>query len=282
MNVISLCSKLAGILLAIGFAGTACAGEFKYSIPPGWRDLLMTMGSQDTSAIPREAVADAASGTFAVYAFDPANTTEKRIGASFNAVEAPTTGRLTEAAMESYAVDMAKQMRAAGLTAGYVDSGVISMNGAEVGRVTLDVESEQGGSRRLVQYLITGKKSSAALTYAAPKDEFARYVPVFNASVRATTGGYTAGGFNWRQTIAVGVFAGICGLLVAFVKGRAAKRDAAVAASADDGQAVAAAPVKAPAAPQAKPKSYVWTCPGCGKPVPLRIDQCRCGTAKPA
>jgi hypothetical protein len=182
--------------------------------------------------------------------------------------------------MESYAVEIAAQMRAAGLTAGLVDSGVISMNGADVGTVTLDLDSEQGGSRRLLQFMITGQKSSTVLTYAAPKDQFAQYLPAFRASARATQGGATAGGFSWKQMFAVGAFCGFVGLIIAFLRNRLAgtKHGEALEGAI---QAATGRPA-APAAPPAKKVSYVWTCPGCGKPVPLRIDQCRCGTAKPA
>ncbi len=119
------------------------------------------------------------------------------------------------------------------------------------------------------------------LTYSAPKDEFAKYLPVFRASARATQGGYAASsGFNWKQTLAVGAFAGFVGLIIAVLRKALAgsKKGEALEGAI---QAATGRPA-APAAPPAKKVSYVWTCPGCGKPVPLRIDQCRCGTAKPA
>jgi len=278
---ITLPARLAGILVALGIASGAWAGEFKYTMPPGWRDLLLTMGSQDTSAVPPQAIAEASSGRFAAYAIDPAGSTATKTGAMFNAVEGPEAGRITENMVDGYSAEMATQMRSLGLRVGIAEARLISMNGADVGMVTLDVDSEQGGPRMLVQFLMNGRKSSAVLTYSAPKDEYARYLPAFRASARATSGAYTPGGFNWKQTLAVGAFAGFVGLVIALLRKRLAGSSKGEAL--EEAIRVATGKPAAAATPPPKRKqSYVWTCPGCGNPVPLRIDQCRCGTAKPA
>jgi hypothetical protein len=277
-----IATRLAGIVLAAGIATCAGAGEFQYSIPAGWRDVLKS--SQDASGIPQRMLTEAATGRFAVYAVDPSNTTPDKPGSTFNAVETPgPVGRITDMGLDSYSAELVAQIRAAGLKAGLVDVNVVSMNGVDVGMVTIDTDTEDGGNRRLLQFLFSGKKSGTVLTYAAPKDQFAQYLPVFRASARATQGGYAASSFNWRQTLAVGAFAAFVGLVIALLrkflagtKGGEALEEAIKAATGRPATPAAPAPLPA------KKVSYVWTCPGCGKPVPLRIDQCRCGTAKPA
>ena len=100
-----------GILIAIALGGEASAGEFTYSIPDGWRDLRRT-SEQDTSRIPPKMLEDAASGGFAAYAIDPSDTTDKKPGANFNAVETPSAGRMTEAGIDGYCADLALQIEA--------------------------------------------------------------------------------------------------------------------------------------------------------------------------
>jgi len=278
---------LAGIFLATVATQANAASEFQYSIPPGWRDLRLALtpanGNKDVNDIPQQLMVDAMSGRFAAVAVDPDGTTYQRAGATFNAKEAPTTGLLTLDAMKKGATDLVAQFEAAGLPATLVEVKMVKLNGVNVGMTTIDVESVWG-SRRLLQYLITGHKSLTVLSYAAPKADFSRYLSTFEASARATKGGYNYGSFNWESVfVSAGIGAlvfGVAGLIMGFVR---KQRDAAAAGAADGGEAVARAPARSSSAsPQKKSSKYVWTCTACGNPVPMRIDQCRCGAAKAA
>jgi hypothetical protein len=279
---------LAGIFLAILATQAIAASEFQYSIPPGWRDLhaAIAPGADDhlTDDIPQALMRDAANRQFAVVAVDPAGTTYQRAGATFNAKEAQTTGKLTPEAMTKGATDLVAQFEKAGLPATLVEAKLAKLNGVNVGVITIDVESTWG-NRRLLQYLITGHKSLTVLSFAAPKADFDRYLPVFEASARATKGGYNYGSFNWDSVFVSGGIGGlvavVAGSIIAYFRKR---RDAEAASVAeDDGPAIATATTRAPAAPALKKSSkYTWACPSCGNPVPSRLDQCRCGAPKPA
>jgi hypothetical protein len=279
---------LAGIFLAILATQAIAASEFQYSIPPGWTDLRAAIvpGSDDhlTDNIPQALMRDAENRQFVVVAVDPVGTTYQRAGATFNAKEAQTTGKLTLDEMKKGAADLVAHFEAAGLPATLVETKVVKLNGVNVGTITIDVESTWG-NRRLLQYLITGHKSLTVLSFAAPKADFDRYLPVFEASARATKGGYNHGSFDWERVFVAGGIGGlisvVAGSILAYVRKR---RDAEAAIPEGDGEpAIAMATSKAPAAsPMRKSSKYTWTCASCGNPVPLRLDQCRCGGAKPA
>ena len=284
--MISLKSRIAAaIFLAIGLAAQArAASEFQYSIPPGWRDLKFALtpanGNRDVNDIPQQLMVDAMSGRFAAVAVDPNGTTYQKAGATFNAIEAQVTGRLSVEAVNRGASDLISQLTAAGVTATLIDAKLVKLNGVEVGRTIVNIETEKE-NRTLLQYLITGKKSLTVLSYAAPKADFDRYLPTFEASALATRGGYKFG-WNWERTFVAGgigaLIFGAASLIMGYVRKR---RDAEAAENAEPG-GEAVAPARAPAAaPLKKSSKYTWTCPGCGNPVPSRLDQCRCGAAKP-
>jgi hypothetical protein len=280
---------LAGLFLAIGLAAQAhAASEFQYSIPPGWRDLKLALspanGNRDVNDIPQQLLVDTMSGRFAAVAVDPNGTTYQKAGATFNAIEANTTGRMTVEALNRAGADLISQLAAAGFTATLLEARVVKMNGVNVGMTTVDIETEKE-TRRLLQYLITGKKTMAVLSFAAPKADFDRYLPAFEASARATKGGYNYGSWDWERTFVAGGLGALIFGASAFVMGYVRKRRDAEAAvdAGDGGEPVAAAPARAAgASPLKKASKYTWTCPGCGNPVPSRLDQCRCGTGKPA
>jgi hypothetical protein len=132
-----------------------------------------------------------------------------------------------------------------------------------VGMIRFDAKDEKE-NRTLLQYIIPGRKSAAVLTFSTPKPDFDKYLPVFEASARATKGGYESGSFSWVRLVATGGLCALFGVSVALIRKRR--------------NANAGTP---PMSPQKKSSRNVWDCPGCGKPVPIRLEQCRCGTAKP-
>ncbi|HEX7560307.1 MAG TPA: hypothetical protein VF386_13990, partial [Usitatibacter sp.] len=138
--MIALKSRIAaGIFLAMGLAAQAhAASEFQYSIPPGWRDLKFALtpanGNRDVNDIPQQLMVDAMSGRFAAVAVDPNGTTYQKAGATFNAIEAQVTGRLSVEAVNRGASDLISQLTAAGVTATLIDAKLVKLNGVEVGR----------------------------------------------------------------------------------------------------------------------------------------------------
>jgi hypothetical protein len=281
-----LIRNLAAACLAMCLASPASAGEFEYSIPAGWIDLRAAItyaGSRDTSNIPQRLLQDAGGGQYAVAAADPNGSTKDKAGATFNAVEMPGAGRVTIEVVKKGVDELVGQLEAAGLRVSVIDATLTKLNGVNVGMTTIDVDTPRG-TRTLRQYLITGRKNMTVLSYGAPKAEFDRYLPVFEASARATKGGYEAGWFNWKRILVnagIGaLFFGMVGFVMGYVRKR---RDAAEQGeTAGDAQPAASKPGTRSAPPAKKTSRYVWACPGCGNPVPARLDQCRCGTARPA
>lgn len=277
----------AGIFLAIGLATQANAdSEFDYSIPTGWRNLraeVVYAGARykNIENVPPNLLEAAASGQYAVLAIEPKGTTRERVGAVFNAVERPSVGRVTPELVSKLGPDIVAQYTGAGLRASLVESRVVKLNGVNVARFTLDAD---GGteSQSIVQYVIPGRKGVTVLTFLAPKPEFATFLPAFEDSARATLGAHEPPYFKFRWTTLLDVVASLA--LLAFGLGLMHKRRKAKAAREREavdapGKASAAAP---PTLPKKNPAAHVWTCPACGKPVPARLEQCRCGAAKPA
>ncbi len=286
--------RLIRILLALGFAFLLAyafimlfatsrpGGEFQYRLPDGWRDLRKTR-SQPASDLPQQVMADAASGRFAFMAVDPRNTRYDRLGSTFNAVETTTTGRVTEELAREQAAALGAQVKAAGLGFKLVDVKAVKIDGVPATATTAELETPQQ-TRTLLQYVLPGRKIAAVLSYSAPKEEFSRYLPVFEASAQATRGGYDHGSYHWeRGVVAAGIggAVGLCSMLaLQLVRRRRDAQEAAEFAADGEGASVAAAPKPRPLAKSAS--KYVWICPECDKPVPMRLTECRCGGAKPA
>jgi hypothetical protein len=278
---------LLGILAAIGLAAQVHAGEFQYSVPQGWWDVLAPNppeSGRDMTNMPKAMLVEATSGHFKAYAIDPRNTTSKRPGAIFNAVEQPGSVIVTLDEVNKVAASLIEALAAAGRKATIDEYSVFKLDGVPVGMITIDVDDGREEARMLRQYLIPGKKSATVLTYAVSKAEYTSYLAVFEASARATKGA-SNNGYSWQRGLIVGGVGGltfaIASIILALVRRR---RDvAAQAEAAQGGEALAGTAPRASAAPAAKKASkYVWNCPACGNPVPMRLALCRCGAAKPA
>ncbi len=291
---------LFGAALAAGLAMHASAGEFQYSIPQGWWDIAPNGAdrARDMTGVPPAVVNEAASGRFKVYAIDPTNTTGKVPGASFNAVEQPGKVVVTLDEVNKAAAELVEGLAAAGIKASVDEYRVFKVNGVAMGMMTVDLPLG-ANPRMLRQYLIPGKKTATVLTYAAPRYEFHSYLPVFEASASATMGGSPPaldasaratkgasdhGGYTWKRGFTAAGTGGLVGAIVyiVFVLERRRRAVAAQRAATESGEGAAPAPPRAVAPAAQKASKYVWNCPGCGNPVPMRLEQCRCGTAKPA
>jgi len=265
----------AAALLAL--AAQAQAGEFTYILPPGWYDI--TNGAPRNEPIPAFVLQDAASGRYARVAIDPKGTTLEKVGATFNAVESPTTGHLTSDLANKAGLALLTTLRSSKVAANLVSTSVVSMNGVDTGVLTLDVLAPDGW-RRIRQYIIPGHKTTAVLTYGAPKDDFDKSTKVFETAARGTKGGYDPGVFHWGEVFKsgaiAGAVAGIAGAIVAWVRKRR------VAADAPPEPAAVAAGAPPAKTPQRRAVKGLWYCDQCGNPVPSRIDTCRCGGKRPA
>jgi hypothetical protein len=126
---------------------------------------------------------------------------------------------------------------------------------------------------------VPGKNGGTTITFQAPRDDFDKHTAEFDASIRATRGMYDPGVFHWGEFFLSGLIGGavavVAGAVIAFVRKR---RNAAEGVTEDAEEPAKAAPKP----PVRKPSKHVWYCDDCGKPVPMRIEECRCGGKKPA
>jgi hypothetical protein len=274
---------LAALALATGIA-TAHAGEFVYTAPSGWWDLIAPNppeAGRDMTRIPKDMLTEAMSGKFMAYSADPVENAS--YPAMFKAVEQPGTVVVTLDEVNKAAAEMIRALAASGIRATIDEYSVFKLNGVPAGMLTIDLGGT-GNSRMIRQYLIPGKKTATVLSYSIPKYEYARYLPAIEASARATKGAYDNGGYSFKRGGTAFVVGGLVGALgyVVIVLARRRRAIAAQSEATEGGDAVAAAPGARPAPVAKKAAKYVWNCPACGNPVPLRLEQCRCGAAKPA
>ena len=282
-------SVAAAALLA---AVPALAGEFQYAIPAGWIDLKNPSAQLDTSTIPTSLLQDAADFRFAVVAMDPADSTLEKPGATMNVVEVATTAPIESDMIVDYGDRIVGELRNAGMKAHLIDVRLGAIGGVRAGVVNVEMEGT-GGLRRMRQYFVPGRKGSAILTFAAPAASFARYEPIFVAAANATRGAARLG-FDWSRVVVsallAGLVGGVGGLVLAMVRKRRdarAQPESAAPLATPMGETLAVATAAPAVAPVRKatgsraPTKYTWQCDACGKPVPIRLDQCRCGGKKP-
>lgn len=122
-----------------------------------------------------------------------------------------------------------------------------------------------------MQDLISGRKISTVLSFAAPREDFDRYKPVFEGAAQATRGAYSHGGINWGRAFVSGGVVGGAVALGYLVLGLVRRRR--------DSSEWEGAPEPAPLRRASK---YTWVCPACKNLVPTALDKCRCGAPRPA
>lgn len=251
----------ASLWLALASA-MAAGGSLQYQIPPGWIDLRNSQ--TEDSRIPQGLINEARRGKYVIYAVDPENLSPVGANATFNVIETPGRGVITEKLLQDTAAGASTEAERMGFEMKLLEAKVVKLGGVDVG-VTTSLMSAQGTTVRLLQYLIPGRESAGTLTYACMPGEFDRYRPIFEASAMATTGAYKhRSGIDWGRAFLTGAITGFVALIASLITARKKKSAAAAA------PAVAAAP-----------SATSWECPTCRRRVPMRIEQCRCGAPKP-
>jgi hypothetical protein len=269
-----LCLAALATLAALT-APVAWAGEFTYAIPTGWQDLRRGIGGND---IPPELVAQASNPRYVAVAVDPSTTTRTRIGATFNAVETQTTGHVTPELARTVGQGIVAELSRAGVNPTLVDAGVEDFNGVTFGVLTLDARGTNATVYRMRQYIVPGHNMGTVLSYSAPRDDFDRLVPAFEESARGLKGAYDPGVFHMGEFVRNTLYVTLVLMVLGAVLKLARRRNGTVQGEEHDADA-ASAQAKARTRAAAK---HVWFCADCDNPVPLRLEQCRCGGRKPA
>jgi hypothetical protein len=258
-------------MLGVAFVTLApaiyAASEFTFQIPTGWVNLIEKLHDPNFIAdkYPQTLLSEAVSGKYTVYAVDPKAVTAEGAFASFNVIEQKATGRVTDAMLRQTATEMSSEAAKVGATINVLETHLTKIGGVDVGVITSDMKTVDR-SFRLLQYLIPGKTQSAIVTYGSLPESFDRYRPVFESAAMATTGAYDHSGINWSRTMLAGGIGGLIALILGVFNARNKTKTAPMV----------------PARTMPGGASVVWDCPTCKRRVPLRMDQCRCGTPRPA
>lgn len=169
----------------------AIAAEWHFAVPPGWVDL--SPGQPLPAELPAEVTAAVHSGLYKAFAMDlhPANGGFKE---NLTAVVNPRALVADEGLLRKYVELLPAQAgrEIPGANAGVLEQGIVSIQGVPSLRLVVAVIREDGSKLRMLQYIIPGGETSAALTYTSTAAAFPEHLPIFEAAARATQGAMPA------------------------------------------------------------------------------------------
>jgi hypothetical protein len=168
-------------------AAQAAPDPFVFRIPDGWTDLSSQAPAENFEGVQDELVREAMKAQYAVFAIGPA-APAGGIPSTFNAILSPRTARVTPAFLDAMMEEAAARLSAAGWSLTVHEKQVLTVGGANVGRVVSDLTTAGGLTLRQVQYVMPGLEKAAVLTYSSAPEDFEGLRPVFEASALATQG----------------------------------------------------------------------------------------------
>lgn len=254
--------KSVAIAVFLGAATLAAAEPLQYRMPPGWVDLADP--ATNVAGYPANAAREARTGKYRIYAIEPETALPQGAQASMNVLELNAGDRVTDAVLQQAVDEAVRGAQAAHYTMDILDKRLMKLGDVDIGVVDSTL-GNVNGTMRLRQYFIPGSPKSAVITYGCAPNQFDHYRPTFEASAMATTGAH-AGGFSFKSAMRGAFIGAIIGALIGGIVFAMKKATGGSAAPA----------VAAQSAPAA-----TWECPTCHRRVPLRIEECRCGTARP-
>lgn len=249
-------------------ASTLGADEpLRYQMPPGWVDLADP--ATTTAGYPANTVREARSGKYRIYAIEPETATPQGAMALMNVMELSTHGRVTQEVVRRAAQEAFESARSMHYDLVVLDTRLDRLGDVDIGVVDSTLGSA-AGTMRLRQYFVPGSPKSAVITYGCAPSQFDHYRPLFETSAMATTGAHVRGSFDWQSAMGGALKGAIIGALIGGVAFAVRKKTKA-------GSPAAAAVAPTPTSP-----AVTWECPTCHRRVPMRIAECRCGTARPS
>lgn len=169
---------------AIVLGGAPAAAEWGFQVPGGWVDL--SGGKPAPPGMPAHEVAMARSCQ--AYAVDPASA-DNGYAESMFAKVAPAPMVADEAGfapfMTSYAQGVHNSAPEAQLA--FVEQGIVEIQGVPAMRLVANLTAPRKQVRMLV-YVLPGGDSTAMVAYTADPRVYDRYLPLFEANVRAVQG----------------------------------------------------------------------------------------------
>jgi hypothetical protein len=251
--------RLACAAAVVLFASTLGAEPLQYRLPPGWVDLADPATA--VAGYPANAVKEARSGKYRIYAIEPETALPQGATALMNVLELDLRGRMTDEVLRRAADQAVEQARTMHYELVVLDKRLAKLGDIDIGIVDSTL-GNAGVTMRLRQYFVPGSPKSAIITYGCSPAQFDHYRPTFESSAMATTGAH-AGGFELKSAMRGAFIGALIGALIGGVVFATKKASSK------------------PVAPAAAP-AITWECPSCHRRVPLRIGECRCGTLRPA
>lgn len=188
--MIQRASLFASLLLSL--AALPAHAELHFAIPAGWVDL--SPGKPVPAGVPEEIASFTQSGVYKVYAMDLAGAKKDGFAENLNVIVQPRPLVADDATLREFvtAIPGLVAREAPGATVKIIEQSVVPVAGVPSLRVVADIDASMAKMRTL-EYLIPAGDSTAQVTYSSSPKEFARYLPLFEATVQQTQGAKAAG-----------------------------------------------------------------------------------------
>lgn len=167
------------LLAARADAESVVVSGFTFQLPPGWRNLSPGALAENFRGMPPQLVAKARAAP--LLAIDGAGMNDGFVE-GISVILTPCPARIDESTIDH----MARGALRSGAEE-IVERGVVTVGGVASGRIMYDI-SWGAMKARLLQFLLPSRRDCAVLTYSATRDDFARYLPSFEAATQATGG----------------------------------------------------------------------------------------------
>jgi len=169
---------------AIVLGGAPAAAEWGFQVPAGWVDL--SGGKPAPPGMPEHEVTMARSCQ--AYAVDPASA-DNGYAESMFAKVAPVPMVADEAGFAPFMTSFAQSAHATapGGRLAFAERGIVEIQGVPAMRLVADMTGPRKQLRMLV-YVLPGGDSTAVIAYTADPRAYERYLPLFEANVRAVQG----------------------------------------------------------------------------------------------
>ncbi len=182
-----LLTVAAFLLLALpARAETISVPPFTFRVPAGWTNLSPNAPPENFRGLPPQVVQQVQQTSGAAMDL---NGAADGFAENLNVILVRCPGPFTETAVASLArqAPQAIAAQAPGSSASVREQGVARIGGVAAGRLVMDV-TLGALQLRQVQYHFPAGEKCAVVTYSTTPAAFDRYLPVFEAAARATTG----------------------------------------------------------------------------------------------
>ena len=207
-----LVTAVAAMILGAAAPGLAAPSGFTFTAPPGWVDLSSGSPVSKDISVPPALLEQAKSGAFAFYAADVAQPNDGFIE-NVNAVVTTQVQppRLTLSAIDEIEKEARDGLTKRGMSYRVLKKDIIPLGGVPMARIVAEIDGA-GTQVKMIQYVITGHKAYATLTFSTTPAAFDRYEATFDTAAQATRGAVAPNDGELSGWL-IGVIAGVGGSL---------------------------------------------------------------------